>query len=135
MCNLRRSLESKSFTGSKVVAVRKSDGKYYSVAMGFRYRKNGRVPVVKTQRRISHHFADTILLKDGWDGYTPKMEGRTAVFKYRGDAVKLLQSMLMEKKSSLYRLEVKKAKVSNDLIDGTYGIDPVIAGRRIEFLE
>ena len=135
MCDLDRAIPNKSFTGYKVVAVKKSTGRYYSIAMGFVYRKDGRVPVVKTQKRITKKFRDDILDSSA---FRDTMVGRTAVFEYKEDAKVVLRSASYYSTSAdmmKFDLAIKRAKVSVDLMKGSYGSTRVFAGRNIEFLD
>lgn len=134
MCDLQRDSE-QSQEGYKVV-VKKKDGKYYSAAMGFRYRADGRVPVVKKQRKLSNWFNSNILNDTSGhrSGFSEKMVGRTAIFLDEHRAHNVAQTLTYQTKNGT--VMVVKATVSKDVMLGTYGRETdVAAGRRIKFGE
>lgn len=133
MCQLFKNLKQSSAVVYKVVAV-DSAGNYHSPAMGCKYFKNGRVPKVEVQHKLVSSFTDGILTK-GIAPYYPNMVGRTAGFNSFMDAKDTYyrwKGLCAEG----YRIAVIKAEVSNDLMEGVYNDgEPVVAGRRIKFLE
>ena len=132
MCNLINSIEAKSFVGYKIVA--EKDGKNYSVAMGFCYDDYEEIPIVEEQKRIAYWFIDSIL--SSYVLNKELMRGRTAVFRYKRQAKKIyLEMLISDTIGEEYKLKLKKAKVSIDLMEGDFtGLD-VVAGKKIEFLE
>jgi hypothetical protein len=132
MCDLTRPLERESFTGWKIVAVERSTGKYYSVAMGFCYDDHEKVPIIKEQKQLSSYFISDILT---CCAERKEMRGRTAVFARKVDALATARKMKEDFVAEGYRIEVKKAKVFGGLMGGSYGGESVVAGRHIKFLE
>ena len=131
MCNLTKKSRAKSKTGWKIVAVNKK-GNYYSLAMGCKYPKNGRVPVVREQKQISNDFVNDILT-GSMSGYCEEMVGRTAIFLVKGAAqyeIRRCTNCILG-----YTVEIKKAIISDDIMLGNYGWEEVAAGRHIKFLE
>lgn len=140
MCDLDTDIDHEGqVEGWKVVAVSKKTGRYYSIAMGFVYRKDYVVPKVKRQRRIGRFFNSGLLTGPS---YREAMEGRTAVFRRKGDADNLLRAMSKEEDYSAYAplrwrcdFKVVKARVWGGLLAGYYPIPiRVVAGKRIKFL-
>jgi len=130
MCDLIEKSKAYSKTGWKVVAVDKK-GDYYSLAMGYKHSKNGKVPVVKEQKRIDLTFDHNILDK-GSDSFSSYMTGRTSIFLRKRDTGILTCRGSLPKG---FTMQVKKAIVSDNIMLGKYGGNPVAAGRHIEFLE
>ena len=146
MCELTKKSRAKSKTGWKVVAVK--DGEYYSPAMGCKYPKNGTVTMVKHQNRLTEAFRADILEEGqlgGWDstsrisGFRKEMVGRTSIFPRKADAEKLRKQCLSKASypgEGKLEFEIRKAKISEDILLGVYYAGrSVAAGRRIEFLE
>ena len=138
MCELKTVVEDqKEITGWKIVA--EKDGKNYSLAMGFCYDDYDYVPIVKKQERLVHHFNDCILDETGGFGFRKDMVGRTAIYLDETDCYFLLGDIKFGSVDPDYEIKMKKAKVSVDLMIGTYGAEEngekVVAGRKIEFLE
>jgi len=135
MCHLNDHLTQKTKVGYKVVAETR-DGEKFSIAMGFNYANNrGNIPVIKIQNQIGNYFHENILTT-GLSKST--MIGRTAVFVSKKDALRLAKSISYKALPVKYKLRVVKAKVSKDLMSGTYTMGimcDVVAGRHIKFLE
>ena len=145
MCFLTNKVPKKFIEGYKIVA--EKEGKNYSLAMGFCYENypDG-MPVLKygEQNSLSYEYSEFILDEDSNTGFSKEMKGRTAIFINKNDAIAEAENHIpsiyfnahlidME-----YVVKVKKARVSVDLMEGLYGympIKPVVAGRKIEFLE
>ena len=128
MCKLMKRAGMEEFEGWKLVA--EKDGKYYSLAMGFCYNDHNLIPVVVVQHRLWKSFSDDILTSS----FDKQMEGRTAVFHTMED---LEYEFPHWKNGYMWGLSIvaKKVRVSVDLMMGIYGLSPVIAGRKLEFLE
>ena len=132
MCNLTRSMTAESFVGYKLVAEEIETGKNYSLAMGFCYDDYEEIPIVEEQKRLTTGFIDRIL----YSYFVYRMKGRTSVYKFHVDAKSHYLDMTNAYLISLgFELKVKKAKVSIHLMEGEYGGNEVVAGRKIEFLE
>ena len=135
MCSLIEEIDGDA-DGYKVVAIKKSDSKYYSAAMGFRYRQNRLIPKIKRQRCISDHFYKGIL-SDLTYCFEPEMTSRTAVFKNKEDAVilcnKLCHKKLYNCRQGDYSFAVVEATVYIDVMNGYYAYCDVFAGRKIKF--
>jgi len=132
MCDLMKELEEKEFTGYKVVAKHKQNGKYYSIAMGFCYNDSEIIPVVEEQNRIGHYFVGDILKHITFKN---EMVGRTAVFKSLDQAKELLEEIMEDSDhyDLNYNFIIVEATVLEDLL-GFYYINPVVAGRKIKFI-
>ena len=130
MCDLNRKSKKQKQGGWKIVAVDEK-GDYYSPAMGCKYPKKGKVPVVKVQNKIDLDFNSDIL--ESPETHKSEMVGRTAIFLRKKDAV----SRVPYSDCFLhgYRPAVKKAIISDDIMLGSYGRHRIAAGRHIEFLE
>lgn len=139
MCQLNERVRGKK-RGWKVVWA--EGGKYYSVAMGCKYPKDGKVPVVKQQRCKASHYFSSHILYDQMHGYAKDMVGRTAVYSSIAAASDMMHFII----HGCYRsaqalsqmrtfLRVVPAEVSVEVMRGTYGTDEVFAGRRIKFLK
>ena len=142
MCKLVEQLRRKYFIGYKVVARFPKGKRYYSVAMGFRYPKDGKIPVITKQRRLSCYFDNNILDRSDFNpNFSEGMIGRTAVFDNASGAFSLLCNLTSyltkyTKCSTKMVFVIVKAKISGSLMRGTYGSQIyVVAGRKIEFLE
>ena len=134
MCVLTEEIIDKEVTVYKVVAVNKRSGNYFSLAMGFRY-VNKLIPIIKIQRVLCGFFTDDILDSDG-NSYESLMKGRTAAFINIKDAFDLIDSRsYYKRKKHYYTVEVKKAVLSIDLMKGNFWDRPIIAGRKIRFLD
>jgi len=152
MCDLTRKSKHDKIKGWKVVA--EKDGKYYSLAMGFRYQSGKPVPVVKRQRVLCVSFDPNMLEHEG--AYREQMLGRTAIFfsktgaevlafnilgnelanEFRGPSAKLLYpGQTRSTGKDKYNVDVVFAEVSGDVMEGTYASYKVAAGRKITFLE
>ena len=135
MCNNLQPIHKKSAIIYKIVAKKPRGTRYYSVAMGFIYPKRGNILVVRVQHCIA--VFDRNILGKRSAGYNEKMIGRTAGFIKKSDAEKERDdwyrwASTFDKSFVFY---IKKAKLTNGLMSGSYGDFPVIAGRHIEFLE
>lgn len=109
-------------------------GRYYSIAMGFKYPKlAGKVPKVRVQHRLAF-FISTILNKK-CPAYSHQMAGRTAGFIYRADAECLANKIRRHYPTNVYKMIVVKAKLTDELMSGTYNGSPVVAGKHIKWLE
>lgn len=137
MCELvKKNLKYKEFTGYKIVAKHIKNGKYYSIAMGFRYPKNGPVPIPKKQKRIVISFNEHILDKSAHDGFRKNMVGRTAVYVTSGIAKNALHHYKIEQNNTtIFKYIIVKATIYNDLMEGKYGSHIVVAGKSIKFKE
>lgn len=138
MCELTNYIKGPK-TGYKVVLVKKATGKYYSIAMGFCYQYRKDVPTPKKQRRIVMYFNQGLHIYSnfGRHGFRANMVGRTAIFKHFNHARNLFRDIISAHRVKLpigYTLEVKKAIISKDVMEGDYH-GPVYAGRRIEFID
>ena len=132
MCKLDRNSEKDQEKGFKIV-VKKKDGRYYSAAMGFKYRKDHRVPIVKRQRKLSSWFNDLILEERYENGFSKSMIGRTAIFLSLIRARYTAHSLINGTEDGV--VTIVKATVSKDIMLGVYGTASVAAGRRIKFGE
>jgi hypothetical protein len=129
MCDLIKEYKGKQFIGYKI-AYKKKNG-YYSIAMGTRYRKNGKLTIPKKQNKICGIFSD-LILSETFSGFNKKMVGRTAAFKRLKDA-----------KSQFFNLHcfndsqyvILKIKLTEELLKGTYGWEDIVAGKNMEILE
>lgn len=133
MCKNLRPTRRKSAIVFKIVAKKPKDIRYYSIAMGFKYpKKAGKIPEVKVQNRLGHYF-DMDILDEESSGYEKRMIGRTAGF-VKKDAAEYRAGKIAR---DTYGCEVIaiKAKLTDGLLLGDYGHDPVIAGKHIEFLD
>ena len=132
MCDLHRNIDKESFVGYKLVAEEIETGKNYSLAMGFCYDDYDRIPIIEKQKRLTTGFVDDLLYRF----FVKEMKGRTSVYKDFEDAnYNFLDMKLTYSMSPGFKLKLKKAKVSIDLMGGDYGVFPIISGRKIEFLE
>ena len=136
MCTLEKRSYKKKIEGYKVVAVKKSTGKRYSIAMGFCYDSHKEIPVVTKQKRISTNFIDYILNKHH-HAYETRMVGRTAICINHTDAERLRNNVdrnLLPDEIKRFFIEVLDASVSKNIMTGTYGFQtPVAAGRVLTF--
>ena len=133
MCRNLKASRKKSAIIFKIVAKKSNDTRYYSIAMGFKYpKKAGKIPKVKVQHSLGYYFDNDILNKKS-DGYKDKMVGRIAGFLKNDDAEKRANRIAGD--SHGYEIIVVKAKLTDGLMSGEYGKNPVIAGRHIEWLE
>jgi len=136
MCDLTKKFKGLSYTGYKVVCKDINTGNYFSAAMGFQY-KCGRVPIPEKQCRIGYRFNEFILI-DSTQGYREKMIGRTTVFVNQEDATKLAEDInrnLSEKEQKHLETIVIKMTISEGLMEGIYGLEQVVAGKRILFMK
>jgi hypothetical protein len=78
-------------------------------------------------------FFHTDILKCYYS-FKPDMRGRTSVFENLNHAVIMFNKMKNFEQFS-GKLEVWMAKVENDLMEGFYGFDEVVAGRKIKFIK
>ena len=136
MCNITEKYKEEEVMGYKVVAKHKKTGKYYSLAFGFEYKQ----PVHtfgkrKIQNRISYNFNNYILDKYGSGGFREKMIGRTAVFVRRCDARIQKSCWDFSAINESYKRCIVKVKLTNGLMEGTYGSTFVVAGRTMEILK
>lgn len=135
MCKLKEPIKDKEMTVYKAIAINKRSGNYFSIAMGFMYRINQFIPKVQKQKSLCKNFIFSILdPKIG--AFESNMVGRTVGFIYRVDALQMIIDHPLRVYKN-FRLEVKKALVSIDLMKGTYGpfLHEVIGGRKIKFLD
>ena len=137
MCELTQKVkDKKSISGYKIVLVKKSTGKNYSLAMGFCYDDYERIPIPKRQKRFTSYFTNFLFNKQH-GAYTKAMEGRTAIFKNLEDALRIVNHIAYwihtHEEASDYNLVLKEAIVSIDLMKGNYSNSIVYAGRKIEF--
>ena len=140
MCDLIKKYEGKTFTGYKVVARYKGSKGLYSIAMGTKYPNDGKIREAKIQNRLFTYFHNDILT----DSLTfrKNMVGRTAAFEDKSNAIKLYdritfsskENPTLEGEKGKFNTEVWEVCLSKDLLAGTYGIDRVVAGRHIKFL-
>lgn len=134
MCDSLESIPDKEMTVYKLVAVNKRSGNYFSLAMGFRYTDKP-IPKIKIQRLIC--FFKEKILSTG--SYNSNMKGRTAGFIHKEHADHLIddisKSFFGMEKPNKFIIAVKEAVLSIDLMSGSYDNFPVIAGRKIRFLE
>ena len=134
MCKLTHNSKEDKEEGYKVV-IKKEDGRYYSAAMGFKYRTDRKIPIVKRQRRLSDWFNKMILDEFREDGFSSDMVGRTAIFLGLQEARNKAQLLTRGEKGETLDATVVKATVSREVMLGTYGIAKIAAGRRIKFGE
>uniref|UniRef100_A0A6M3XDK3 Uncharacterized protein n=1 Tax=viral metagenome TaxID=1070528 RepID=A0A6M3XDK3_9ZZZZ len=130
MCFLEKEIKNKTeYTGYKIVA-KKQNRDYYSIAMGFEYKEDEDIPIVKKQEVLSDMFRDSIL-----EGpcHNPDMRGRTAVFRNKKDAGNFFRNI--PRFYCVYQPVIVRATVKKDLMSGTYSFWNVVAGRRIKFHE
>ena len=136
MCNLTDKIKDKTFTVYKVA--REVDGRYYSPATGIEYTV-GPVPVPKKQGSLSVQSGQRGLfffknVLDPAEAYfNPNMIGRTAGFIHPWDAQKEITHL----KSYVFNVKfvILKMILSEDLMRGHYGGDPVVAGKHIDEIE
>ena len=131
MCDLKRKSKKQKQVGWKEVA-EDEKGDYYSPAMGCKYPKNGKVPVVKVQQQIVQSFNPDILIFSYT--FNSKMTGRTAIYLRKRDAIARIGPHQRQCLSG-FTIKIKKAIVSDDIMFGSYGSDKIAAGKHIEFLE
>lgn len=130
MCRLYRDSGQDQEKGFKVV-FKKDNGNYYSVAMGFKYRVDRKIPIVKRQRRLSEWFDNRILRGDRYCGFSEAMKGRTAIFTDMYGALRTAQKLHSGTKNGI--IAVVEATVSQDIMLGSYSGADTAAGRRIKF--
>jgi len=119
--------------GYKVVAVRDSDGAYFSPATGMKYVHGKKIRAIKRQRSITSKFVNDLLIP-GRRSFSELMVGRTAIFSSRETAIDLKADLY--KSDSIrkgFTLDVVPARVATDVIRGFYNYGRVVAGRRIYF--
>lgn len=131
MCKNLRPFPKTSAVVYKIIARRPKGTRYYSVAMGFKYPKKGKIPKIKIQNSLGYYASD--ILNPRSFGHERKMIGRTAGFKTLA-AAKLNMNIIDPSKFKNHRICVVKVKLTDDLMIGDYGTSVVIAGRHIEFL-
>jgi len=144
MCDLIRGTRKKKVIGWKIVAVHKKTKEYYSIAMGCKYPKKGKVPIVRVMKPTCSGFASITgrNIREYWEkyhnrskfgGFRINMVGRTAIFKRKTDAKSQLEHI--SPNNSNYIIKIKKAEVSENLLEGVYNHRPVCAGEHIKFLD
>ncbi|GAG19969.1 unnamed protein product, partial [marine sediment metagenome] len=89
--------------------------------------------VITEQNRLSRFFSQFILT----DASFTNMEGRTAGFVHKTDAIDFMKRILDYNLPPGTRIALFKVVLSNDLMAGEYGTvyNEVVARREIEFLE
>lgn len=128
MCSNTREREDQTpVIGYKIVYKDPKTGRYRSSVMGFLYRKDGVIPVVKVQRRLNYNWNSDILTSPLT--FCKAHEGRTAVFTSPDVA---------NHATRFHRLPnevIVRVLLSKDLMEGEYGDFNVILGRRMYILE
>jgi len=132
MCKNLRSTTLKSVEVWKIVA--EKNGKYYSVAIGFKYPKKGKVPIPKEQHRIGELFNTEILI-DHNAGYSTEMVGKTTGFVEYAAATYLHYNLSNSGIKEGYTLAIKNVYLSGEIMVGKYGRSVVYAGSYTKFLE
>lgn len=127
MCTNIRESKKKSFIGYKVVIMKK--GRYYSPAMGIEYKK-GLVKIPKRQKILNEHYRRDILKGCFVEG----MVGRTAVFRYKRDARKVMCEMRGSELEKNASTRLIKMKIKGEMCLGEYGCYPVVLGKSIVFM-
>ena len=130
MCKLRDKIRGKEYTGYKVVIEKKiGSGRYYSIAMGFEYKTNKLIPVVKRQRRIAPMFSSDILTGPAFE---EKMEGRTAIFiDFQPARESINQWSRLYASTFVGRFALLQMTLKTDCMAGEYDKCDVVAGRMI----
>jgi len=128
MCELINKLDEKTFVGYKFVFRRVGTEDFYSSFTGQKYTK-GWLPKLRQGRPLS----------DGWrilclSIFREGFVGMTAVFEHYSDARNVSYGK-QPKDRDKFVAEIWRAEVSGKLWDGRYCNDPIVAGRKIKFLE
>ena len=135
MCDLTRMLLQTEAIVYKLAAIHR--GRYYSVAMGFRYPVKGKVPIPKKQERITSNWMSNILQSSL---FRESMVGRTAGYIELGDAKRALariqDGFFDHHWEDKYTIVIVKVCLKQGLMVGTYyDHGNVIAGKYIESMK
>ena len=133
MCDLLRVSTEEKIEGYKLVAKKLKGKRYFSLAMGFKYPRDGHIPIVKKQRRISSGFKSDIISERSV-AYRRDMIGRTAIYIHRAAAREdyyYVKERVMEKG---YEVVMVRAEITGDIMEGLYAGCKVTAGRHIRFM-
>ena len=135
MCELKRKSKAKSKTGWKVVA--EKDGVNHSLWTGIKY--GGKIKAPEFIRPLlGGPFISESFKSENAADFKPKMVGKTAIFLNKTSAIKCTQDIDESSFDYIregYKMVIKKATVTEDIILGTFKGSKVAAGRHIEFLE
>ncbi|GAG19966.1 unnamed protein product [marine sediment metagenome] len=134
MCDLNIYSNKKEQTIHKLVAVHRKTEERYSLAMGFCYDDYEEIPVITEQKRLLDSYNISILDSET-HGFKKLMVERTAGYVHKNDAIDELATYKFDGLNSAFRLALFKAVVSIELMEGSYGVKQIIAGRKIEFLK
>jgi hypothetical protein len=143
MCNVGKSIRSRTYTGCKVAF--RHEGRYYSPATLAEYKKGPVPPMPEIPEARAVLSLLTGSASDGWDVhfdragiFNPKsyvhkrsMTGMTAVFSEADDAIYLAKKL--KNQYGEVDVVVLQMRISKDLHEGAYGIADadVVLGRRI----
>jgi len=155
MCTCFETTTETKFTGYKVVAKHKKNGKYHSIMTGNKYPcKEKNMPVWYSERRgLLRHFGkvlpgnkdthsillgytDKERMRTGWRSWKEEMVGRTAAFQFVSTACKYQDSVMRYIKNyENFEIVTVKVCLTESLIKAEFMEDRVFGGKRIEILE
>ena len=129
MCTFYRKSKEESFIGYKIVV--KIGDEYFSPATGIKYEDGRPIPEIESGSPLVSCYLD--VLDEDTMAYNPEMIGRTAAFLRLKSA--MLEKEDLEPYLTVGSLCVLKVKISDDVLEGSYGTYSVVAGRIMEFIE
>lgn len=125
MCKIIGETKRKSVTGYK--AVLRIGKNIYSPATGLKYIVGMRIPKMKKKRKLAE-YSWVDFLNVNSDTYSPKMQGRTAIFKNLKD-IKNHPNFETAILNGTY--EVVKMTLGGEIFEGTYASKPTFVGSEI----
>jgi hypothetical protein len=133
MCTITTVINDKErVTGYKYALKKKSNGKYYSPAIGCEY-KVGRVPRCRKQKALDDGFISIILRRDG-PIFNKLFYGKTSVFISYCDAYNFIWNHRRVILSG-YIFVILKMTLSKNLFNGFYDYKRLYIGEYIESIE
>ena len=129
MCTFNRTPTESSFVAYKIVI--KIGDEYFSPATGMKYPMDNKpIPIIKERKILVDYFAN--VMDENSPAYNPCMVGRTSAFLSLEAAQLEKEEMEKSIKDTTYKLRILKVRISNDLLEGTYGSFYIVAGRVME---